>query len=116
MLVSLEERELFGLLAMFVFAFLTGFNCRIEKQLEDIAASLNISLTSLESRLKSEGFKSRVLQVFRAWEEWAVYPKDLLHKLKSTFLGIQVSFFCFKLVLRFLRLVSRTTAFDRKVN
>ncbi|KAL5279563.1 U2SURP family protein [Megaselia abdita] len=63
------------------------FRRAIEKQLEDIAESLNVSLSSMESRLKSEGFKSRVLQVFRAWEEWAVYPKDLLYKLKSTFLG-----------------------------
>uniref|UniRef100_T1GB04 U2 snRNP-associated SURP motif-containing protein n=1 Tax=Megaselia scalaris TaxID=36166 RepID=T1GB04_MEGSC len=60
------------------------FRRAIEKQLEDIAESLNITLMAIESKLKSEGFKSRVLQVFRAWEEWAVYPKDLLFKLKST--------------------------------
>jgi len=43
---------------------------------------------SLESRLKAEGFKLRVMQMFRAWEEWAVYPKDFLIKLQNTFLGL----------------------------
>lgn len=89
MRASSEERKC--LVSKVSHHFVIVSNSRIEKQLEDIAESLNVSLTSMESRLKSEGFKSRVLQVFRAWEEWAVYPKDLILKLKSAFLGIQVS-------------------------
>lgn len=44
----------------------------------------------MESRLKAEGLKSRVLKVVRAWEDWAVYPKEFFVKLKSIFLGKQV--------------------------
>lgn len=44
----------------------------------------------MESRLKAEGLKSRVINVIRVWEEWTIYPKDFLAKLKSVFLGKQV--------------------------
>lgn len=43
---------------------------------------------ALKSRLKAEGFKMRVMAMFRAWEEWAVYPRDFLIKLQNTFLGL----------------------------
>lgn len=49
---------------------------------------MHAAYMSLESRLKAEGFKLRVLQVFKAWEEWAVYQRDFLTKLKHIFLGI----------------------------
>jgi len=26
--------------------------------------------------------------MFRAWEDWAVYPRDFLVKLQNTFLGL----------------------------
>lgn len=61
----------------------------MEKYLEDIFRHLNTSFKSLESRLKAEGFKARVLQVLKAWEEWLVYDRESLNKLKTTFLGIQ---------------------------
>lgn len=61
----------------------------MEKYLEEIFKHLNASFKSLESRLKAEGFKARVLQVLRAWEEWLVYDRDLITKLKTLFLGIQ---------------------------
>lgn len=44
----------------------------------------------MESRLKAEGLKSRVINVIRVWEEWTIYPKEFLAKLKSVFLGKQV--------------------------
>ncbi|KAL1374573.1 hypothetical protein pipiens_004875 [Culex pipiens pipiens] len=44
----------------------------------------------LDSHLKSDGFKSRVMNVFKAWEEWADYPKDFLLRLQHTFLGIAI--------------------------
>lgn len=44
---------------------------------------------AIESRIKAEGFKARVMQVFRAWEEWAVYPREFLGRLKHIFMGLQ---------------------------
>lgn len=55
--------------------------------MEQMFKSMNTAYMALESRLKAEGFRLRVLQVFKAWEEWAVYPRDFLTKLKQIFLG-----------------------------
>lgn len=66
-----------------------GIFFRMEKVLEEIFRHLNTSYKSLESRLKAEGFKARVLQVIKAWEEWLVYDRDYLTKLKTIYLGIQ---------------------------
>lgn len=60
----------------------------MERNLLDIFKDLNTCYMSMESRLKSEGFKTRVLQVFRAWEDWAVYSREFLSKLKNIFLGL----------------------------
>lgn len=60
----------------------------LERHLESIFRHLNAAYMALESRLKAEGFKLRVLQVFRAWEEWAVYQREFLTQLKHIFLGI----------------------------
>lgn len=49
---------------------------------------LNESYRSLESRLKAEGFKVRIMKIFRTWEEWTVYGRDFLLKLQNTFLGL----------------------------
>lgn len=56
----------------------------------DIFKNLNGYHMQLDSRLKAEGFKTRVMNVFKAWEEWAVYPKEFLTKLQHTFLGITI--------------------------
>lgn len=56
--------------------------------MEQIFRHMHAAYMSLESRLKAEGFKLRVLQVFKAWEEWAVYQREYLTKLKHIFLGI----------------------------
>ncbi|XP_058461186.1 U2 snRNP-associated SURP motif-containing protein [Malaya genurostris] len=66
------------------------FRKALEKNLLEIFKNLNSYYKQLESRLKAEGFKSRVMNVFKAWEEWAVYPKEFLIKLQHTFLGIQI--------------------------
>lgn len=66
------------------------FRKAMEKNLLDIFRNLNAYYMQLDSRLKAEGFKSRVMGVFRAWEEWAIYPRDFLVKLQHTFLGIQM--------------------------
>lgn len=69
------------------------FRKSLERHLELIFNHLHAAYMALESRLKAEGFKLRVLQVFRAWEEWAVYQREFLTQLKHIFLGInQVRF------------------------
>lgn len=60
----------------------------MEKNLVDMFKGLNESYKSLESRLKAEGFKVRIMKIFRTWEEWAVYGRDFLIKLQNTFLGL----------------------------
>lgn len=71
---------------------------RMEKSLVDIFKGLHESYKNLESRMKAEGFKFRVLKVCRAWEEWAVYPHEFLMKLQNIFLGLPVVSF-FKILL-----------------
>lgn len=66
------------------------FRKSMEVNLMDMFKGLNQCYKGLESRLKAEGFKVRVLQVLRAWEDWTIYSKDFLNKLRSTFLGIQI--------------------------
>lgn len=60
----------------------------MEKYLEEMFKHLNVAYKGLESRLKAEGFKARILQVLKAWDEWLVYDRDFLGKLRSSFLGI----------------------------
>lgn len=59
-----------------------------QSRLETICFGLRETLNSIEGRLKAEHFKQRVLNVFRVWEEWAVYPSDLLVSLQYIFLGL----------------------------
>ncbi|XP_005179362.1 U2 snRNP-associated SURP motif-containing protein [Musca domestica] len=67
------------------------FRKSIEKHLTDIFENLHAFYNSIESRLKAEGFKNRVLNVLNAWDDWAVYSKECLLQLKCTFLGKQMS-------------------------
>lgn len=60
----------------------------MEKYLEDMFRHLHVAYKNVESRLKAEGFKVRVLQVCRAWEEWTIYSRDFLQRLKNIFLGV----------------------------
>lgn len=59
----------------------------MERTLVDMLKGIHSSYMSIESRLKAEGFKFRIMQMFRAWEEWAVYSRDFLTKLQNIFLG-----------------------------
>lgn len=56
--------------------------------METICYGLRESLNAIEGRLKAEHFRQRVVSVFRVWEEWAVYPSDLLISLQYIFLGL----------------------------
>lgn len=53
-----------------------------------IFADVNLAYQSLESRMKAEGLKVRVMALFRAWEDWTIYPRDFLIRLQNTFLGL----------------------------
>ncbi|XP_016980599.2 U2 snRNP-associated SURP motif-containing protein isoform X1 [Drosophila rhopaloa] len=63
------------------------FRKSVEKQLVDIFENLHNYYQNIESRLKAEGFKSRVCNVIRTWEEWTIYPKEFLAQLTAKFLG-----------------------------
>lgn len=63
----------------------------MEKNLVDMFRGLFESYKLLESRLKAEGYKVRIMKIFRTWEEWAVYGRDFLIKLQNTFLGISTA-------------------------
>ncbi|XP_011196659.2 U2 snRNP-associated SURP motif-containing protein isoform X2 [Zeugodacus cucurbitae] len=67
------------------------FRKAIEKHLMEVFENMHNFFNSMESRLKAEGLKSRVINVIRVWEEWTIYPKEFLAKLKSVFLGKQIA-------------------------
>jgi U2-associated protein SR140 len=60
----------------------------MERNLVDMFRGLHESYKLLESRLKAEGYKVRIMKIFRTWEEWAVYSRDFLIKLQNSFLGV----------------------------
>ncbi|XP_014260927.1 U2 snRNP-associated SURP motif-containing protein [Cimex lectularius] len=63
----------------------------LESRLLEIFYLAHITYTSLESRLKAESFRVRVMNIFKAWDDWAVYPREFLIRLKSTFLGTPIT-------------------------
>ncbi|XP_011349105.1 U2 snRNP-associated SURP motif-containing protein isoform X3 [Ooceraea biroi] len=66
----------------------TIYRKAFETRLLDIFNEVHQAYKQFDSRLKAEGFKIRVMRMFRAWEDWAVYPRDFLVKLQNTFLGL----------------------------
>lgn len=65
----------------------------LQDYLERIFVSLNATLESIESRIKAEQFRQRIMLCFRMWEDNTVYTRDILIKLQNVFLGlIKVSF------------------------
>lgn len=83
----------------------------LENRLQEIFQQAYLTYCNLESRLKAENYKLRVLQIFKAWDDWAVYPRDFLLKLKATFLGtpitvspsFQVFYLVFKVRIAFFK-------------
>ncbi|KAA0202237.1 hypothetical protein HAZT_HAZT006479 [Hyalella azteca] len=61
-----------------------GLQCKLQEIFEGLHNAHNI----IESRLKAEQLKQRVLQCCRAWEDWAVYPPEFLISLQNIFLGL----------------------------
>lgn len=61
---------------------------RLEARLVSIFTEVHQTYKSIESRIKAESFKMRVMKIFQAWEDWAVYSKDFLIRVQNAFLGL----------------------------
>ncbi|UJR37661.1 hypothetical protein I4U23_030357 [Adineta vaga] len=59
-----------------------------EVRLPDIFQYMHDGWAAIEGRLRAEQFKQKVMNSFRAWESWAIYPSDFLIKLQNIFLGL----------------------------
>ncbi|KAI6229678.1 hypothetical protein M3Y99_01142800 [Aphelenchoides fujianensis] len=64
------------------------FRSFFQENLERIFESLNRTLETIESRIKAEQFRQRVMLCFRMWEDNAIYPRDILIKSQNIFLGL----------------------------
>ncbi|XP_033834994.2 U2 snRNP-associated SURP motif-containing protein [Periophthalmus magnuspinnatus] len=58
-----------------------------ESKLIQICGDLCASHKNIQARLQAEQFKQKVMNCFRAWEEWAIYPEQYLIYLQNIFLG-----------------------------
>ena len=63
----------------------------LQVKLPDIFSDLNECYSKIDSRIRAEAFKQRVMNCFRAWEDWALYPQDFLIKMQNIFLGFVAS-------------------------
>jgi U2-associated protein SR140 len=63
------------------------FRYEIQKILPDLFRFLRQVFVDITGRITAETMKEKVLQVLRAWNQWSIYPKDLLSQLENTFLG-----------------------------
>lgn len=59
-----------------------------EVKLEQVMTDIHKCHRAIQGRLKAEQFKQRVMNCFRAWEDWAIYPDQLLIRLQNCFLGL----------------------------
>jgi len=62
-----------------------------QMKLKDIFKDIHEVYKAIEGRLKAEQFKQRVMSIFRAWEDWAIYPNDFLITLQNIFLGLIIN-------------------------
>lgn len=60
---------------------------RFERVLPGIFVELHKIYTSIDGKMKSESFKSKILNCIRAWTDWTIYPNEFLISLQNTFLG-----------------------------
>merc|ERR1712096_536234 len=65
-----------------------GFRKHFESKLEQVMVALHKCHRNIQSRMRSEQFKQKVLMCFRVWDDWAVYPDKFLIHLQNTFLGL----------------------------
>ncbi|XP_074657715.1 U2 snRNP-associated SURP motif-containing protein-like isoform X2 [Tubulanus polymorphus] len=60
----------------------------MEPKLMEIFKDIHDAYEKIDARLKAEQFKQKVMNCFRAWEDWAIYPNDFLIRLQNVFLGL----------------------------
>ncbi|XP_038145071.1 U2 snRNP-associated SURP motif-containing protein isoform X2 [Cyprinodon tularosa] len=58
-----------------------------EAKLPQIFEHLHAGHKNIQARLQAEQFKQKVMNCFRAWEDWAIYPQPYLIQLQNIFLG-----------------------------
>lgn len=68
----------------------SNFRKGFQAKLPTVFAELHSYHQKIEARMKAEAFRQRVLNCFRAWEDWALYPQDFLIRLQNIFLGLVV--------------------------
>uniref|UniRef100_A0A1I7XV35 CID domain-containing protein n=1 Tax=Heterorhabditis bacteriophora TaxID=37862 RepID=A0A1I7XV35_HETBA len=56
--------------------------------LNKVFEALGRTLQKVDARLKAEQFKQRIMNCFRAWEDNAIYPTDVLIHNQNVFLGL----------------------------
>ncbi|XP_050714698.1 U2 snRNP-associated SURP motif-containing protein-like isoform X3 [Eriocheir sinensis] len=59
-----------------------------QSKLAEIFEGLHVGYNLVESRLRAEQVKQRIMQCCRAWEDWAIYPHEFLIHLQNIFLGL----------------------------
>lgn len=59
-----------------------------QAKLVDVFQNMHKCYESIEGRMKAEHFKQRVMNCFKAWEDWALYASEFLIKLQNIFLGL----------------------------
>ncbi len=57
-------------------------------RLEEIFGHINAFHKRLDSKLKGDQLKQKVMQCFKAWEDWAIYSNEYLIQLQNIFLGL----------------------------
>ncbi|XP_008178793.1 U2 snRNP-associated SURP motif-containing protein isoform X1 [Acyrthosiphon pisum] len=67
--------------------FRRGFETRLIPIMEEALKTYK----SLDSQSQADGFKHRIMQIFRAWEDWDIYPKEFLFRCQNTFLGLSIN-------------------------
>ncbi|XP_050523952.1 U2 snRNP-associated SURP motif-containing protein [Daktulosphaira vitifoliae] len=68
----------------------TQFRRGFETRLFSIMNEAHKTFKNLDVN-QAEGFKHRMMQMFHAWEEWDIYPKEFLYKCQNTFLGLSLN-------------------------
>uniref|UniRef100_A0A0X3NP24 U2 snRNP-associated SURP motif-containing protein n=2 Tax=Schistocephalus solidus TaxID=70667 RepID=A0A0X3NP24_SCHSO len=59
-----------------------------ELRLPEIFVNIGDFYRELDSKMKSEQLKQKVMLCFRAWEEWTIYSNEFLIQLQNIFLGL----------------------------
>ncbi|XP_066514904.1 U2 snRNP-associated SURP motif-containing protein isoform X2 [Hoplias malabaricus] len=59
-----------------------------EPKLPQIFSDVGEAYRNIQARLQAEQFKQKIMNCFRAWEDWAIYPESYLIQLQNIFLGL----------------------------